>query len=94
MSVMESMRCANQNCVKASEHRGGRFRFVGGKWYCADCAEWAGGVIMNSGKNLWDFTTTHMTGQPIHVRSLAHLRQLEKQHGVSNFAANHDQRNW
>lgn len=88
------MRCANLNCVKASEHRGGRYRLVGGKWYCSDCAEWAGGVIMNGAKNLWDFTTTHMTGQPVHIRSLAHLRQLEKQHGVSNFAANNDQRNW
>lgn len=89
------MRCANQSCVKASEHRGGRFKFVAGKWYCVDCAEWAGnGVVMSPGKNLWDFKTTHFNGKEIHVKSGAHLDQLCREHGVSNHARENYERNW
>lgn len=90
---MEQTYCVNPECPKHSQYRGGKFRLIGGKWYCSDCAEWAG-VLPNSGKNLWDFTTTHLTGQPIHVKSLNHLRQLEREHGVSSHAANYMERNW
>lgn len=92
---MEEMRCANESCPLAHEHRGGRFKFVAGKWYCQQCAEWAGtGAVMNAGKNLWDFTTTHFNGHPIHVRSGAHLDQLCRQFGVSNHARENMERNW
>jgi hypothetical protein len=91
---MESMRCSNQNCVKASEHRGGRFKLVGTKWYCADCAEWAGGAVMNAGKELYSFTTTALTGRPIEVKGKAHLRQLERQYGVSHQQLNNMEKNW
>jgi hypothetical protein len=85
--------CANENCPKHTEYRGGRFRFIGGKWLCQECWEWAGGLA-NAGKNLWDFTTTHFNGQPIHVKSGAHLDQLCKQFGVSNCARENYERNW
>jgi hypothetical protein len=95
MAFMEQMRCANLSCIKSEQHRGGRYRFIGGKWYCQECAEWAGtGAVMNPGKNLWDFTTTHFNGHPVRVKSLQHLRTLEKQFGVSNHAANFDTRHW
>jgi hypothetical protein len=84
--------CSNPECPKSKEWSGGKFRLIRGKWYCVDCAEWAGSG--QTCKNLWDMVTTHLNGQPIHVKSLAHMRQLEKQFGVSNWAANNDQRNW
>ena len=84
-------RCSNENCVKHTEG-GGKFRLVHGKWYCSDCA--GNDTVLNPGRNLWDFTTTHFNGEPIHVTSLGHLRRLEKQYGCSNFAANNDSRNW
>jgi hypothetical protein len=87
--------CSNPECPQhtAEGYKGGKFKLVGGKWYCTGCAEWAGGTP-NPAKNLWDFTTTHLNGRPVHIRSLAHMRQLEKQYGVSNHAANYDQAKW
>jgi hypothetical protein len=89
------MHCANPACVKANEHRGGRFKLVGKQWYCKECAEWAGtGAVMSPGKNLWEFTTTHFNGAPVHVKSGAHLDQLCKHFGVSNHARENYERSW
>jgi len=84
--------CANEDCPKSKKHVGGRFRNFHGKWFCEECAQIQG--VMNPGKDLWSFTTRHLNGDPIKVKSLAHLRQLEKQYGVSNQAANYDERHW
>ena len=84
--------CANENCVKHKTRCGGQFRFVNGKEYCLECS--ANLSVPNSGKNLWDFTTSHFTGHPVHVKSRNHLDQLCKQHGVSNFARENNERNW
>jgi len=84
--------CANTDCPASKEYVGGRFVLYGGKWYCANCA--ANPTIFEPGKARWDFTTTHLNGKPIHVKSLKHLRQLEKKFGVSNTAANNMERNW
>lgn len=89
---MESMFCANESCPSHTEHRGGKFVLVAGKWYCRDCSENV--TVMNLGRNLWDFTTTHFNGEPVRVKSLGHLRVLEKRFGVSNFAANYDSSKW
>lgn len=87
--------CSNTDCIKSKEYSGGRFKLVGGKWYCLECAEWAGtGAIMNGAKNLWDFTTTHFNGQPIHVKNGKHLDQICRQFGVSNFARENYERSW
>lgn len=90
---MEPQYCADEDCVKHTEHRGGRFRYsvAEGKTYCEEC--FGLHMIHNDGKNLWDFTTTHFTGSPVHVKNLGHLRQLERQHGVSNQLANNYERN-
>ena len=86
---MEPTFCANPECIRHTQHCGGKFRMVGGKWYCyPGCAENL--AVMSSGKNLWDFTTTHFTGYPVHVKSGAHLDQLCRQHGVSNHAREND----
>ena len=91
---MEPQFCANPNCPKHTVHTGGKFRvrLEDRKTFCEDC--YCPVVVANSGKNLWDFTTTHFDATPVHVRSLAHLRELEKKHGVSNHAANYETRNW
>lgn len=86
--------CANPQCPKHTTYSGGEFVYSNEKraFFCKDCFYTP--AIMNPGKNLWEFTTTHFTGQPIHVKSLNHLRELEKQYGVSNHAANHMERQW
>jgi len=89
---MEKMFCANETCPLHTEHRGGEFRLVDGKWYCKPCSRTVG--TSQTCKDLWNFTTTHLDGTPVKVKSLAHMRQLEKQYGVSNCVANNDQRNW
>jgi hypothetical protein len=89
---MEATYCANENCKKHTEQLGGKFRFLQGKWWCLDCSENL--TVFNSGKNLWDFTTTHFNGESVHVRSGAHLDQLCKQYGVSNHARENYERHW
>jgi hypothetical protein len=91
---MEPQYCAEESCPKHRIHTGGKFsvRLSDGKTFCEDCFQWAGTGA--SCKNLWEFTTTHFDGTPVRVRGLHHLRQLEKQYGVSSHAANYDQRNW
>lgn len=86
--------CANESCPKHTVASGGRFIYSReqSKFFCEDCFHIP--AVLNSAKNLWDFTTTHLDGNPIHVRSLEHMRQLEKQFGVSNHAANHMESQW
>ena len=88
----EKHKCANQNCIKHTEDRGGKFRFVRGEWWCDECA--ASVIVFNDGKNLWDFTTTHFTGERVHIRSRSHLDELCRKHGVSNFARENYERSW
>jgi hypothetical protein len=91
---MERTFCANEHCPKHTEG-GGRFRKVGEKWYCyPGCAENLD--VLSPGKNLWDFSTTHIhpDAKPVYVGSLANMRRLESQYGVSNHAANNYERNW
>lgn len=74
--------------------KGGRFRSRDGKWLCTECAnEW---VIAEPGKDLWNFTTLNIAGkpEPVHVKSLNHLRRLEREHGVVSVAANYESSNW
>lgn len=91
---MEPQYCANPECVKHTERRGGKFRVrpSDGATFCEDC--WWNAGTPEPGKDRWNFVTTHFDGTPVHVKGLAHLRQLEKQHGVSNHAANFDERHW
>lgn len=91
---MEPQFCDNPNCIKNTVHMGGkfRFRFEDKKTFCEDC--FCPVVVANAGKNLWQFTTTHFTGYPVEVKSGGHLDALCRQHGVSNHAREHMERNW
>ena len=59
---------------------------------CEDCFN--APPIPMSCEDRWNFTTTHFNGERIEVKGLNHLRQLEKQFGVSSHAANYDKSNW
>ena len=87
--------CANPDCRWSKEVKGGSFRYSAERRgiYCDDCFS-APPAVLNPGKDLWTFTTTHLNGERVEVKGLAHLRQLEKQHGVSNQALNNDQAHW
>jgi len=43
-------------------------------------------------RNVFPFTTTHISGEPITVNSLAHARRLEREHGISFAAFNYDEK--
>jgi hypothetical protein len=86
--------CANQDCPKHTTYSGGEMVYSVERraFFCKDCFHIP--AVFNSGKNLWEFTTTHFNGEQIHVKSLAHLRQLERQYGCSNHAANNMESRW
>jgi hypothetical protein len=90
----EPIRCANPNCAKHFERHGGEFVYSLERkaFFCKDCFHVP--MVWNEGENRWHFTTTHFNGERIEVKSLAHLRSLEKQYGCSSHAANYDQKNW
>lgn len=87
--------CANEGCPKHLTKCGGAFIYSRERqaFFCKDCFQAAPPVLADC-KDRWNFTTTHFTGQPIEVKGLNHLRQLEKQYGCSNHAANNMERNW
>ncbi len=82
--------CANENCVKHAENRGGRFLFLDGDYFCEECA---GQHVPGTARNLWDFVTSHGDGVRTHIRSLSELRAYEKKTGTSNQLANNFERN-
>jgi hypothetical protein len=86
--------CDNTQCPRHTEYSGGRFVFHQGdkKWYCAECTKIR--AVMNPGKALWDYSTTHFDGQKRYIGSLANMRKLEQQFGVSNQAANFMEGSW
>jgi hypothetical protein len=89
---VEATYCSNTSCKKSSTHMGGKFRLIAGQWYCMDCSP--NMDVLSPAKNLWDFSTTHFNGHPVHVKSRSHLDQLCKTHGVSNHARENYTRNW
>lgn len=84
--------CANINCVKHTEDRGGRFKFdpADKQYYCDECF-----AVRRSPTcvNLWDFVTSHGDGVRTHIRSLSELRAYEKRTGTSNQLANNREAN-
>jgi len=82
---MLKTRCA------ACGQRGGRFVFRAGKYFhMSRCIAPA----KNRVPSTFPFTTRNMgDGKPITVQSMRHLRQLEKQHGVSSEVYNYDSSN-
>ena len=85
--------CSALECPKHTEYSGGKFRLVNGQWFCDECAKWQGQLGAPCASR-YEFTTTHFNGKPVRVRGLNHLRQCEKEFGVSSCIANMEQRNW
>ena len=85
--------CANESCIAHTQDRGGRklFNKADGKYYCDGCFSVAN--VLNDGRNLWDFVTTHGDGNRTHIKSLAELRAYERRTGTSNQLANNWERN-
>ena len=69
---------------------GGHFRLRGSKWYHVPACTTVS--IRDTAKSTFPFTTTHIDphGQPIEVRSMRHLRQLENQYGVTSHVYNNN----
>ena len=70
---------------------------VEGKDSKISCFSCNGIPVRNKKLSTFPFTTTHLVaGQEITVNSLAHLRRLEKEHGVSSHAynASNPERDW
>lgn len=78
-------------CINCGE-TGGTFRWTPKGYAHHKCSPKAG--TRDHAKNLWDFETNHISGDPnsgpVRVQSLAHLRRLEKEHGVISVLANYD----
>ena len=66
-----------------------RATFHDGKWLGPCCIH-----LRTYTKSTFPFVTPHITGQPVEVKSLRHLRQLEQQHGVAVAAYAMDQKNF
>lgn len=88
--------CANSACEKNTVYTGGQFIYSAERkgFYCSDCFYTGGQALPNTAKSAFDFTTTTITGKPVHVRSMQHLSQLEKEHGCSSVVLNCDRGNW
>jgi hypothetical protein len=89
-----NLRCATEGCPKNLEHRGGEFIYSreDNCFYCKECFSIP--KYMDDCKNLYDFTTRHLNGEPIHVQGKQHLMRLERQYGVSHQQLNNMERNW
>ena len=77
-------------CAACGEY-GGRFVLRGSKYFhVSRCIASARSRTIST----FPFTTRNMgDGAPIKVESMRHLRQLEKQHGVSSEVYNYDSSN-
>lgn len=86
--------CANPDCRWHTEVKGGTFNYSSERrgFFCDECFHEV--PVSTPGKNLWDFTTTHLTGKPIHITSVRQLDRLCRQYGVSNQAREMNQSNW
>ena len=88
--------CANPECEKHTVYSGGRFMYSMERkaMFCSDCFYDGSTVLPSMAKSAFDFTTTTITGKPVHVRSMQHLQRLEKEHGCSSVVLNENRSNW
>ena len=88
--------CGNEDCRWHTEKKGGEFMYSRERktLLCPDCFYGGLAVLPNIAKSAFDFTTTTITGKPVHVRSMQHLQRLEKEHGCSSVVLNCDRSNW
>lgn len=83
-------------CANCKRRTGGALRLTGKGWVHHRCEPIQG--TRDHAKNLYQFSSTHISENPnagpVQVNSLAHLRKLEKEHGVYSVVANLDEKNW
>ncbi len=63
--------------------------FNGSQWLCRGCHY---SPAMHG--QVFPFVTTHINGRPVKVRSLWHLRKLEREYGVQSVAFNQDEKSF
>jgi hypothetical protein len=87
--------CANPGCRWHTEEKGGHFTYspIRRGMFCDDCFN-APPPVLNPGKNLWNYTTTHFNGERIEIKDGAHLDRLCRQFGVSNQARENMESHW
>ena len=93
---MQASYCGNVDCRWNQSKKGGEFIYSQERkmLLCPDCFYAGVQALPNTAKSAFDFTTTTISGKPIHVRSMQHLAQLEKEHGCSSVVLNCDRSNW
>jgi len=72
----------------------GRFRYVGGGKYVHVPKCSGGDKVRDTAKSTFPFTTSNLSGEPVTVQSMRHLRKLENEHGVQSAAYNLDSSNF
>lgn len=82
-------------CINCKE-TGGKFRWTPKGYAHHKCSPKPG--TRDHAKDLYGFTSSHISSDPnlgpVTVQSLAHLRRLEKEHGVASVMSNQDEKNW
>lgn len=86
---MPKMKCSTEGC----KTDGGIFHHVGpwderGRYVCHNCYVSPPDRRVSTCISTFPFTTKMLTGTPVEVKSLRHLRQLENRHGVQSDAYN------
>ena len=92
--IRRGVLCANSECRWHDEVKGGYFTYSH-KYHgfvCGDCLFVK--PVLNPGKNLYDYSTTHFDGKKRYIGSLENMRRLEKDFGVSSVVANNDHAHW
>ena len=92
--IRRGVLCDNPECRWHNEPKGGHLTYSAKYrgFVCEDCQFVK--PVLNSGKNLYDYSTTHLDGQKRYIGSLENMRRLEKEFGVSSVVANNDQAHW
>lgn len=96
MALQESIVCGN--CGRSGAESGGRFTFKGNKWVCAVACDPGFKGTRDHAKNNFSFESMNISADPnqgpVKVNNLAHLRRLEREHGVVSVVGNMDEKNW
>jgi hypothetical protein len=93
--AFQKMFCAEPGCRWHTESKGGHFNYSAERkgFYCEDCFN-APPPVLNPGKELWHYATTHFNGERIEIKDGAHLDRLCRQFGVSNQARENMESHW
>ena len=74
--------CKKKECAKEWEAYLPSFNSKNPKCECGGKGERVWKITSRTGYGIFPYTTSNLTGSPIEITSPAHLRSLEKKHGV------------